>query len=190
MSINSRRSVITAMYSAVICVGCFIAIPVGIVPIILQNMLAVMAGILFGLPQGAASVGLFLTAGVLGLPVFSGGRGGLAVLGGPTGGFLIGYFFASIITGIIAGKPSVTEKPFCIKNILRLVIAGAAGFIVVYIPGLFQFMRVTGSNLAAALSGCVIPFIPGDILKLIVMIPLCAKLRPVAARFLQDAEEQ
>ncbi len=189
MTVNSRRSVFVAMYAAIICVGCFIAVPVGAIPIVLQNMLAVMAGALFGLPQGAAAVGLFLAAGALGVPVFSGGKGGFAVLAGPTGGFLIGYFIGALVCGLIAGHPAADEKPFTVKNIVKLSLAGLAGFAVVYVPGILQFMHVTSKPLATALAACVVPFLPGDAVKLIIMVPLAAKLRPVAARFMNpDAE--
>ena len=64
------------------------AIPVGPIPIVLQNALAVLAGLLLGPLFGGLSVLLFLVAGAVGLPVFSGGSGGFAVFAGPTGGGL------------------------------------------------------------------------------------------------------
>lgn len=180
------QPVILALFAALIAVGSFVAIPIGSVPIVLQNMLAVLAGCVLGGAQGAASVGLFLVAGCIGLPVFSGGRGGIAALTGPTGGFLSGYFFAALIAGSIIGKPSADEQPFEKKHLLRITLAGVSGLIVVYIPGVYQFMSVTHKSLSAAIAACMLPFLPGDLLKLIILIPVAAKIRPLTARYLPN----
>ena len=103
-----RKSIVSAVFAALICAGWMIAIPVGPIPIVLQNALAVLAGLLLGPVFGGLSVSIFLLAGAAGLPVFSGGNGGLAVFVGPTGGFLIGYL--SFIL------------PALIKNLLRFAI--------------------------------------------------------------------
>lgn len=192
MKPSSRRSIILAMYAAIICAGCFIAIPLGPIPLVLQNMLAVMAGALFGVPQGPASVGLFLIAGVLGIPVFSGGKGGMAVLAGPTGGFLVGYFIGALICGFIAKRPAPDERPLEKTKLLRLFTAGLAGFIAIYATGLAHYTRSAGVSFSSAMATCVIPFLPGDLIKLLVMVPLASKLRPVAARLMykDDASEQ
>ena len=97
MNTATLKSVFTALFAALICAGSVIAIPAGPVPIVLQNAFAVLAGLLLGPIQGAGAVGLFLIAGALGLPVFSGGKGGFAVFAGPTGGYLAGYFFAALV---------------------------------------------------------------------------------------------
>ena len=68
-----------AMYAAIICITGFISIPVGPIPLVLQNVVAISAGLIFGLPQGAAAVGMFLVVGTLGVPVLSGARCGMAV---------------------------------------------------------------------------------------------------------------
>ncbi len=175
--------IFTALFAAIIAVCGFISIPIpGGVPIVLQNMMPVLAGALLGGLQGMGATGLFLTAGALGLPVFSGGRGGMTHLLGITGGFLIGYFFAALITGFIAGKPSSEKKalPF------RIAIACLAGFVFIYIPGIIQFMHLTESSLTKTMAVCVMPFLIGDGIKLVVVIILAIKLRPVIARYLEE----
>lgn len=181
---SSTRSVIIAMYAAIICASAFIVIPLGPVPIVIQNMLAIMSGALFGLPQGAAAVGLFMIAGALGLPVFSGGKGGMAVLSGPTGGFITGYFIGAIICGYISKKPEPDEPIFEKKKLAKIFLAGLAGFASTYFPGVIQFMRTTDLSFSAAMATCVVPFLPADLVKLVLMVPLAAKLRPVAARYM------
>ena len=112
MKNTSRSSVFVAMYAAIICVTGFISVPIGPIPLVLQNVVAISAGLIFGLPQGAAAVGMFLAVGTLGLPVFSGARSGIAVLNGPTGGFLVGYFIGALIAGYIATNPTPDEEKF------------------------------------------------------------------------------
>ncbi len=204
------RSTFTALFAALICAGCFISIPMpGGVPITVQNMFAILASTILGGIQGAGAVGIFLVLGGLGIPVFSGMTGGINILAGPTGGFLWGYFLGAIVAGLIAGTPHVYEKNFNIKNWIRISIASFVGFALIYAPGIPWFLHTvlsTSSNpLNAALAGLsakeqfgkvlawtLIPFIPGDIIKIIISIPLSCILRPIAARYLyaSDMEEE
>jgi len=117
--------------------------------------------------------------------VFSGARGGLAHLMGPTGGFIIGYAAGALAAGLIAGKPSPDEKKPEFIRMARTSLAAAAGFMILYIPGILWFMHRTGKGLAAALTLCVIPYIPGDIIKAVLTVALCAKTRPAAAAYME-----
>lgn len=186
MKKTSRSSVFMAMYAAIICVTGFISLPLGPIPIVLQNVVAISAGLVFGLPQGAAAVGMFLAVGTLGLPVFSGARSGIAVLNGPTGGFLVGYFVGALIAGSIATKPKVEEKSFSKEIIFRLARGAIAGLGFTYLIGMLNFRRVTGTSFSQTLSLCIIPFIIPDIIKICIMVPIAARLRPVVARHIQN----
>lgn len=186
MKKTSQISVFMAMYAAIICITGFISIPLGPIPLVLQNVVAISAGLVFGLPQGAAAVGMFLAVGTLGLPVFSGARSGIAVLNGPTGGFLIGYFVGAFIAGSIATKPKVEEKAFSKETLFRLARGAIAGLAFTYLIGVLNFRRVTGTSFSQALSLCIIPFIIPDIIKLCIMVPIVARLRPVVARHIQN----
>ena len=184
MKNTSRSSVFVAMYAAIICVTGFISVPIGPIPLVLQNVVAISAGLIFGLPQGAAAVGMFLAVGTLGLPVFSGARSGIAVLNGPTGGFLVGYFIGALIAGYIATNPTPDEEKFSREKIFRLVRAAIAGLGFMYLIGMLNFRRVTGASFSQALSLCVVPFVIPDIIKIGILIPVVARLRPLAARFI------
>ena len=175
-------SVFTALFAALIAVSGFIAIPLpgSPVPIVLQNMMPILAAALLGGVQGAGAAGLFLLAGIAGLPVFSGGHSGMARLLGPTGGFLVGYFIAAAVTGFYIGRPSIAGKTPLIKIISGCLL----GFVILYLPGIAQFMKVTGKTLGQSLTVACIPFLPGDALKAALAIFLAAKLRPVIARYL------
>lgn len=176
------KSVFTALFAALIAVTGFISIPLPgyPVPIVLQNMMPVLAAALLGGVQGAGAAGLFLLAGMLGLPVFAGGRGGMAIILGPTGGFLIGYFLAAAAVGFYIGKPSAEHK----TALHRIILGTLLGFAFIYIPGIAQFIKVTGKGLTEALSLACLPFLPGDGLKAVLTVVLAVKLRPVIARYL------
>ena len=80
--LNAVRSAFTAVFAALICIGCVISIPVPgtVVPIAIQNLFCILAGLILGSVQGAGAVGLFLILGGIGVPVFSGAREDMAAL--------------------------------------------------------------------------------------------------------------
>lgn len=178
---NTLSSVFTALFAALICAGSLLIIPVGPVPIVLQNAFAVLAGLVLGPLQGASSVGLFLLAGALGLPVFSGGSGGLAVIVGPRGGYLIGYFIAAFVAGNAAKR--ATGESFA-KDVPVILSASLAGFATIYIPGVLVLRKALGLTIADALMKGFVPFLIGDAIKIAAIVPIALKLRPIVARYL------
>ncbi len=184
---------VIALFAAIICIGCFLRIPLGPVPIVLQNGLCILTGVLLGSYLGGAPTALFLLAGLIGLPVYSGGTSGVAVWAGPTGGFLPGYLLGAIVSGFIAGRPSVTEKKVSWKSVLRLTLAVFIGMVVLYVPGVIHFSRwaiklgkvpADKTALAYTMGACVFPFIPGDIAKAVLSILIALKVRPIMAHYL------
>lgn len=196
---NLLKVAFIALFAAIVCIGCFLRIPLGPIPIVLQNALCILTGALLGSYLGGAPTALFLAAGLIGLPVYSGGTSGIAVWAGPTGGFLPGYLIGAVVTGFIAGKPSVMEKKISWKTVLRISIAIFAGMVVLYVPGIFHFARwaqVAGkvpaekSAFSYTMAACVIPYIPGDLLKIAVSIPIALKVRPILAQYLFSDRNQ
>ena len=179
---STRRVVFISLFAAFISVGAVIAIPVGsgTVPIVLQNMFAVLSGVLLGGFAGFFSTLIWFFAGLIGLPVFSGGRSGIAHILGPTGGFIFGYILSALLAGIIAGRPRSKENA---SSIVRIIFASIVAFVVLYIPGIFHFMILTKRSLSSTLAACVVPFIPGDIIKCILTIIIAKKLRTSIARY-------
>jgi len=102
------RTVLIALGAASIAVGAFIAIPLPLspVPIVLQNFFILLIALVLGPRMGTASVALYLLLGALGLPVFAGGKGGLAHFFGPTGGYLAGFLLSAWVTGVLAAGSS------------------------------------------------------------------------------------
>ena len=190
------RIAFVALFAALTALGTFISIPIGPIPIVLQNMFAVLSGLILGPLMGGAATALFLLAGILNFPVFSGGTGGISHFFGPTGGYLVGYLLASITAGLITGSPArenSESSPILVGSlrlkisktlIIRLIIAVAAAFIVIYIPGLYWLKISRNLDWQRTLVGGLYPFIPGDILKAIVAVLIAPRLRRIARDFL------
>ena len=192
------RITFVALFAALICAGCFISIPLpGGVPITLQNMFSFLAGTILGSFWGALSVAIFILLGILGIPVFSGMKSGFAHLLGATGGFLWGYLLGALLAGLILGLPKIEEKKFSVLNILKIAFAYFIALICNYVPGIIWFIVSKGGlsdsmTLHQVLLWTLIPFIPGDIIKWIVAIPVTALLRPLAARYfyVSDSDDE
>ena len=138
------------------------------VPITLQPMIVVLAGLWLGPTAGAASMILVLAAGAIGLPVFTPmGAPGLARLLGPTGGYLLAYPIAAFVAGQLAPAGA---------QFLRRFGAASAGMLAIYLGGFAQLAVLTGSIERAAVLG-VIPFVALDVCK----AALAALLRPSRA---------
>jgi len=186
MNKNTIKSVLTALFAALICAGALIAIPIGPVPIVLQNAFAILAGLLLGPIQGAGAVGIFLILGAIGLPVFSGGRGGFAVLTGPTAGYLAGYFIGALVAGFALNRVNRRDGDGeAMKMAVPVLISATLmGFLAVYIPGILVLKKALNLSLGEALSKGFIPFIPGDLIKTAIVVPVAWKLRPIVNRYI------
>ena len=183
---TTKAIVFTALFAALTAACAFISIPVPgtPIPIVLQNMMVVLCGMLLGPFLGTLSTTVFILAGLLGLPVFNGGTGGFAKLMGPTGGFIIGYAISSLVAGLILGKPRLDGK----KHIVRTILAALAGFAVMYIPGVLHFMHTMEKTFHETLVLCVIPYLPGDLIKMVVCILISIPLRRSTAAYIFEDE--
>ncbi|MBN1241495.1 MAG: biotin transporter BioY [Spirochaetales bacterium] len=165
----------SAIFAAAIAAAAFIHVPVPVspVPVVIQNLLAVLAGLVLGPRYGSLAVALFLAAGALGAPVFSGGRGGWAVMLGPSGGYLAGYLAGAFVAGLVAriGR----------RSMVRSVLASMAGFTVVYLFGVGRLALLPGSDLHKAIVGGVLPFLAADSLKAAAGAAASFALEPFAA---------
>lgn len=173
-----RMTVYAALFAALIAAGAYIAIPVGPVPIILQNFFVMLAGLLLGRRWGAGCVGLYLLAGALGLPVFAGGTGGIGRILGPTGGYLLSYLPAVWLIGLLAEKGG--------SRVLFDCIALVCGALVVYAGGVGWLKMLSGLSWPKAISAGMFVFLPGDAVKIAAALPIARTLRPVIAGALLD----
>jgi biotin transport system substrate-specific component len=152
-----RMMVYASLFAALTAVGAFLAIPIGPVPIVLQNMFVYLAGLLLGGRWGLASVGVYLLAGACGLPVFAGGLGGISRFIGPTGGF------------------SQKANPRVVSDVLAMI----CGTLVLYVCGVSWLKIVTGMSPAKALALGMYPFLIGDALKIVAAAAIAKALRPI-----------
>jgi biotin transport system substrate-specific component len=139
-----------------------IPLPFTPVPITGQTFAVLLVGAALGSRRGALSMAVYLLEGALGLPVFAGGAAGLARLRGPTGGYLIGFIAAAFVTGWLAER-GWDRRP------ATTALAMLTGNAVIYLFGLPWLAWFVGGFLGpkGALALGLLPFVPGDLLKLL-----------------------
>jgi len=170
--INIRQMTLVSLFAALTAVGALISIPIYPVPLTLQTLFTLLAGMTLGSVMGALSQIIYVLLGVVGLPVFAGFKAGIGILFGPTGGFLFGFIFSAYIIG----KLIELKKE---KNIFYYFLAGFLGIVIIYFIGVIQLALVTGIGIKRALLIGALPFLPGDILKIIAASSITYKLRTI-----------
>ena len=166
-----RMMVYASLLAALTAASAFIIIPIGEVPVVLYNFFILMMGLLLGSRWGAASIAVYLLAGGLGLPVFAGGKGGIAILLGPTGGYLIGFLPAVFIIGFISEK---FKQRFSYD-----IIAMLCGTAVIYACGVIQLKIVLGKTWMVTMALGVFPFIIFDMIKVVAAAVTAKAVRPI-----------
>ncbi|MCX7681074.1 MAG: biotin transporter BioY [Anaerolineae bacterium] len=152
-------------FSWLVALGARISIPLPFtpVPITGQTFAVLLSGVVLGSRRGALSLLMYLAYGAMGLPVFSMGRGGLAHLFGPTAGYLWGFVAAAFITGLLA------ERGWD-RKVVTAFLAMLLGNVVIYACGLPWLARYVGYE--RVLAAGLLPFIAGDVLKLLLATAL------------------
>ena len=170
-----RPTVFIALFTALIAVGAYIAVPIGPVPIVLQNFFVLLAGTLLGSRKGLSVVVTYLLLGAVGLPVFHNGTGGMGIILGPTGGYLIGYIPAVVLTGLISKRKGGGKSSSAL-----LILSGAlSGAVVVYLFGVPWLKYTLEMSWGKSLSAGMIPFLIGDAIKVAAVVPITRWLKPV-----------
>jgi len=170
---NLQMTVYASLFAALISAGAYLAIPIGPVPIALQSLFVLLAGLVLGSRWGLAAVGIYLLAGAIGLPVFAGGTGGIGRFIGPTGGYLLSYLPAVFLIGTISEQSN--------DKVLFAVFAMICGSTVVYAFGVSWLKAMTGMDWTKAVSVGMLPFLIGDVIKIAVAVPIARTLRTVIA---------
>jgi len=166
-----RPMIYASLFAALTATGAYLFVPIGPVPIVLQNMFVFLAGLLLGSRWGLASVAVYLMAGVCGLPVFAGGTGGIGRFAGPTGGFLLGYLPVVFLVGWTAER-----RP---GRMLWDVAAMVLGTAALYTCGVPWLKMVTGMPIEKAVAVGMLPFLAGDALKIAAAVLIAKSIRPV-----------
>ncbi|PAU90306.1 BioY family transporter [Kocuria sp. WN036] len=167
---TTQNTVLVAVFAALIAaLGLVPPITVGIipVPITLQTLGVMLAGALLGPVRGMLSVVVLHALVLAGLPLLAGGRGGLGVFLGPTGGYLVGWIPAALVIGALVQYWAIrrTGRAARFAAVMLSVVVG--GIAVIYAFGIPWTAVVTGLPLSTSALGALV-FIPGDLLKAVV----------------------
>ena len=151
---------------AVLSITAAIPLPVG-VPITLQTLGVVLAGLTLGAWRGALANVLYIVVGLVGLPVFAGGTAGVAVLAKPSIGYLLSYPLAAFVAGAMVTV--FTKALGRNRQIVSLFLGGLVGLVVIHVGGIIGMSVVLGLSLGAA-TLADLPFVPGDLIKLVLSV--------------------
>ncbi len=158
-----------ALLAALLCVSSYISIqlPFSAVPITAQTLVINMIALLLKPKKAGITVGIWILLGLVGLPVFSGGKGGFGVLAGATGGYIIGYLAAAIIISLLKGNKN---------KIVRSTVSVIIGIPIIYAVGVPWMKVILNLGWPAALTTGLLPFLAGDIIKCIASVYICKPL--------------
>ena len=176
---------VCALFAALIAICSTISINLQPVPLNLAHLAIFTAAGIIGGKRAAIATLVFVLVGAVGAPVFSGHTGGLSVLFGPSGGYIIGYVFTALVTGLLIER----FKP--VSNVLPMVI----GMILTYVPCTIWFMIVyrgadgSRASLISALTWCVLPFLFGDGVKILAANELTLRVAPLYRKILGKPAE-
>lgn len=160
-SSRSRSIAFTALSIAIMAVSAWITVPIGPVPFTLQMFAVTFAILVLAPKQAIGAVAGYLALGAIGVPVFSGMRGGIGVLMGPTGGFLWGYLIGvALAVGVLALFRRSGVDNFAVGMLCGLVFTAVA-----YVCGWLQYMLVAGVGPFESFLVTVAPFVIVDIVK-------------------------
>lgn len=156
MTIKKITSV--GLMTAFLCIMAPWAIHIGPIPITFATFGIYLVSAVLSAKYATMSVMIYLILGAVGVPVFSGFSGGVQRIVGMTGGYLLGYVPCALIISLIISKAK--------RSFIWYFVAMITGTVILYSIGTVWYMWQTGNSLFAALSLCVVPFLPGDVIKL------------------------
>lgn len=172
-----------AMFTALICIGTFIQIPIPYLPITLQTMFVIMAGLILGPKYGAAASFVYMLLGLSGIPVFSQG-GGIGYIFKASFGFIAGFIFGAFLTGVIIERAEKLGK----FNMTTILLASAAGLAVIYIVGCFYMYFIlnvymkeipeTYTGIQYVLMNGFLLFLPREAVTAVLGAVLARRLKP------------
>lgn len=163
----SRSLALVALFAALLAVFGLIPkidLPLG-VPITLQTLGVMLAGCLLGPKRGLQAMLLFLAAVALGLPLLSGGRGGLGAFFAPSSGYLLGWPLGALVTGLVmAALPAATPRRAAVS---AFAASALGGLLVVHLCGVVGLVTIAKLSWSQAIWGTLV-FVPGDLIKCVI----------------------
>lgn len=167
---STRNTVLIAVFAALIAaMGLVPPISIGIipVPITLQTLGVMLAGAMLGPVRGMLSAVIVVVLSLLGLPILSGGRGGLGVLVGPTGGYLVGWIPGALVVGLLVQYWAIRLPRSALRYVGVAIAAIVGGIGVIYAVGVPWTSVAAGVPLGTSALGSLI-FVPGDVIKAVI----------------------
>ncbi|MDR1801127.1 MAG: biotin transporter BioY [Lachnospiraceae bacterium] len=169
--LSTKNMVLIALFTALTCIVSPFSIPIPIspVPITLTNFILCLSLYILGYKSALISCLIYVLLGVVGLPIFSGFQGGIGKLLGPTGGYILGYFFLVFIAGFISEKGKGKRLWYAIGMVI--------GTALLYAFGTIWLAKQLNMTFAAALAVGVIPYIIGDVVKMAICLIIAPEIK-------------
>lgn len=168
--VHTKTMALIGAMTAVICImgPLSLQLPVSPVPISLGTLGIYFVIYVLGMKKGTISCGVYLLIGFIGIPVFTAFTSGPAKLLGPTGGYLIGYIFMALICGFVIDRT---------ENVVLCFLGMLAGTAVLYLFGSAWLAYQAGMTFMEALAAGALPFIPGDVVKIVIALAVGGQVR-------------
>ena len=165
---KTKDITLTALFAAILAVTAPLSIQISTqVPISMATLIVMLTGAILGAKRGTIAVAVYILLGAVGFPVFAQWTSGIGILFGVTGGFIFGYIPLVLTVGLMYEK----------KRTGRSLIAGMiTGNFLLYMLGTVYFMIYTSLSFKQALAACVIPFLPGDAAKMVIVYLLAPRI--------------
>jgi len=174
------KAALGCLFAALCAASPFLSISIGPVPVVLTNLIVILGGCLLGPLWGSLAALAYIALGALGFPVFSGGRGGLAHLIGPTGGYLAGYVLGAALAGLLSRR----------RGWAGAILGSALGFAAILALGVCGLKLINGITWKAALGAGLLPFLPWDAAKAVLAALVCRRLGPFVDSLTATNSEQ
>ncbi len=175
MKLKIDEMAYSAMFTAFLAIGAFIKVPISIVPITLQTLVIVLAALLLKRKVAMLSVCLYITVGLLGIPILANG-GGLSYVFQPTFGYLLGFVIATwVISTYCKNKKSIASQFFA--SMIGIVLIYGMG--IVYFVFIQYLLNGTTVDLFWVIMNLCVVFLPGDIISAMLAITIAKKLRAI-----------
>lgn len=172
---KTKDLTLIGIFVALLSVIAPISIPLsGGIPISLATLMVMLIGVLLQDYKAVLVVLIYILLAIIGVPVLSGYDFGIQKVFGVTGGYILGYLPLAFISGLFS---KYSDKYTGLKRYLYLLLGLLLGNIILYVIGTIWFINFTDTTLYASLMACVIPFLPGDILKIVVVLLLEKRIR-------------
>jgi|LDZU01.1.fsa_nt_gi biotin transport system substrate-specific component len=168
--VSVKEMILASLFAALTSIGALLVIPFYPVPITCQTLFTYLSAMLLGKRIGVLSQIIYLVLGFIGLPVFAAGKAGPGVLLGPTGGYLWGFVLSAYTMGYLMEKKTI-------KRVNNYAVIGIVGLFIINFSGALQLYLVTKLNIQTIFLAGILPFLVGDIIKILAASFIAYKLK-------------